>query len=306
MKHIRDIGELKLIERLTKGLRLDKSVVVGPGDDAAVIRRPGGKYLLYTCDMAVEDVHFKRAGATPFGIGWKALARNVSDIAAMGGVPRYATVSAALPGSLGVRYADGIYKGLKGAADRFGVSIVGGDLSRSAKITIDVSMVGEVERSCLVTRSGARPGDLIFVTGTIGASGLGRHLKFMPRLEEARHLVSRYRVSSMIDVSDGLLLDLWRVAEASRVGSRLYQNAVPVSARASSFDEAVREGEDFELLFTMSTAQAVRFMKRGIAGMKTPATLIGEVTAGRPGGIEIVRPDGRAERVRAGGYTHFL
>jgi thiamine-monophosphate kinase len=209
-----------------------------------------------------------------------------------------------MPGRTDLRFAEGLYSGIRSLADRFGVSIVGGDVSRSEKIVIDISMIGEVERARLVTRRGAVRGDLICVTGSIGGSSRLKHLNFTPRVKEARRIVRDYKISSMIDVSDGLMLDLWRIADASGVGARIYQNAVPLSPDAGGFDEAVRSGEDFELLFTMGVGEARRFFTGGLARMKTPVTLIGEVTDKRDG-LVIVRKDGRPERVKAAGYTHF-
>lgn len=307
--NIRDIGEIAIINRLTKGLKLDSSVVIGPGDDTAVIKWTAKKYLLYTCDMLVEGIHFKRSSATPYEIGWKALARNISDIAAMGGVPLYAVVSAALPGGLDVRFTDGIYKGMKALARRYGINIVGGDVSRSEKIAIDISLIGEVEKRNLVTRGGARKGDAILVTGSIGGSIKGKHLGFTPRIDESRSLVKRFKLNSMIDISDGLLLDLWRVLAASNKGARIYRNMIPLAASAETFDRAVREGEDFELLFTMSVPEARRLFRTYLAKMKTSVTLIGEVMD-KSYGYRLVRENGKAEKLsnnaRMKGYEHFI
>jgi thiamine-monophosphate kinase len=301
---VSDIGEIGLIERFAKGPRPDRSVVRGIGDDTAVISWSKDKYLLFTCDMLVEDTHFRLKEATPFQIGWKALSRNISDIAAMGGVPRYALVSCAVNPAMRVSFTDGIYKGLRAAAARFGVNIVGGDTSRSKKLVMDVSLLGEVEKDCLVTRDGAREGDVIFVTGAIGGASKGRHLNFIPRLEESRRLVKGFRISSMIDVSDGLLLDLWRILKASGVGAQIYESTVPLSREADSFERGIREGEDFELLFTMSVKEARRFFKTLLPKMKTPVTLIGEVL-GRKTGLILRRRTGREKRLDAKGFTHF-
>ena len=301
---IRDIGEIGLIKRIAKNIRCDKSVVRGIGDDTAVIDWTKDKYLLFTCDMIIQDVHFKLGKATPFQIGWKAMARNVSDIAAMGGMPKYVLVSMGLPPKLPVAFVDGIYKGMKAVATKFRTNIVGGDTSRSNKIVIDISMLGEVERRNLVTRSGARKGDVIMVTGGIGGSIKGRHLSFKPRLDEARMLVKNFKVSSMIDVSDGLAIDLWRILDASRVGGRIYENAIPVSRDADSFEKAIRDGEDFELLFTMSAKEAKSFFKKALAKIQTPVTLIGEILD-KKDGYTLVASDGSKKRLSPKGYLHF-
>jgi thiamine-monophosphate kinase len=301
---IKYIGELKLIARAAKRFRQAASVVKGPGDDAAVIRWTKGRYLLFTCDMLVEGTHFRKGRATPFQIGWKAMARNISDIAAMGGIPRYALVSAAMRPDEELSFFDGIVKGLKAAADAFGVSIVGGDMSRSSAIAVDVSLIGEVEETSLVRRDGAKVGDCIFMTGSVGGSIKRRHLEFMPRLAEARKIVRAFKVNSMIDVSDGLALDLRRILDASSAGARIYENAIPISKDANSFDTAITDGEDFELIFTMSPQEAKRFLKKEWAMMTTPVTLIGEVMP-RGYGYKLIRQDSGAEELKVKGYLHF-
>ncbi len=320
MKHrkngmkLKDIGEIKLIERISGKIRLDASVTRGIGDDAAVIawpyhsgagsKRSSGKYLLYTCDMLVEDVHFTLPGATPFQIGWKAMARNLSDIAAMGGVGRYAVVSLATNPERKVSFVDGIYKGIRAVCGKFKVNIVGGDMSRSKKTVISISLIGEVERRNLVTRSGASAGDLIFVTGSFGGSIKRKHLNFTPRISEARLLVNNFKISSMIDVTDGLILDLSRILNASRSGARIHQSLIPLSREAVSFKEAITCGEDFELLFTMAPPEARRFLKTSLVKMETPVTLIGEVTDKRDG-YTLVTDDAEEIKIDPKGYLHF-
>lgn len=301
---LKDIGEIKLIERISKGIKTSSGVVKGIGDDTAVIRSPRGGYLLYTCDMLVEDVHFKAKSATPYRIGRKAVARNVSDIAAMGGVPRYALVSLGVDPDKRVGYIEGIYKGIKDVCREFGIDLVGGDMSRSAKTVIDVSLLGEVEPDKLVTRSGARRGDLIMVTGAFGGSIKGKHLDFTPRVKESRMLVENYRLTSMIDTSDGLALDLSRILRSSGVGATIHESLIPVSNCAESPDSALADGENFELVFTMAQREAKRFFRTHLAKMRTPVTLIGEITD-KASGFILVREDGARERLKPEGYLHF-
>jgi len=301
---LKDLGEIKLIKGFAKTMRLDRSVVKGSGDDAAVMKWTKDKYLLLTCDMVIEGVHFKLPDARPFDIGWKAMARNISDIAAMGGSPRYALVSVAIDPGKPRRFASELVKGMNAAASRFRVNIVGGDMSRSGKLMIDISLAGEVEKRNVVYRSGARPGDVVLVTGAIGGSGKGKHLKFTPRVEEAREIVKRFRINSMIDISDGLVMDLWRILDSSRVGATLYQNAIPLSKDAGPFDRCVSEGEDFELLFTMSVNEAKRFFRTYLGKMKTPVTLIGEITPWK-NGYKLVDSEGRIKKLGPKGYAHF-
>ncbi len=302
---IKDIGEIDLIRRLAKGFRLDRSVVKGSGDDTAVLKWTKDKYLLFTCDMVIEDVHFSLSKATPFQIGWKALGRNLSDIAAMGGVPKYAVVSIGISPELNISVADGICKGLKNLADRFEVSIVGGDMARSKKIVINVSLIGQVEKKNLTLRSGAKAGDLIFVTGSLGGSIKGKHIRFTPRIKESRELTKNYKVNSMIDISDGLILDLSRILEASGVGACIYENTIPISKDTKSLKNALYDGEDYELLFTMSVKEARRFFKERFAKMRCPVTLIGEVIGKKNTVLKIIDSEGREKNLNIKGYTHF-
>lgn len=291
---IKDIGEIDLIKRLAGNFRLDRSVIKGSGDDTAVLKWTKNEYLLFTCDMVIEGVHFKLNEATPFQIGWKALGRNISDIAAMGGVPRYAVVSLGIDPNLNVSVADGICKGIKTLADKFGVNIVGGDMARSKKIVMDISLLGVVEKNRLVLRSGAKAGDVIFVTGSLGGSIKGKHLKFVPRVTESRKITASYKVNSMIDVSDGLAIDLGRILHASGVGARIYENAIPLSKEALSINNALYDGEDYELLFTMGAKEA----------LKVPFRRIGEIVD-KKFGYKIIRKNGGEKKLKVKGFTHF-
>ncbi len=298
---IRDLGEFDLIERISGRVKLSSRVVKGIGDDAAVLSYKKDKYLLFTSDMLVEGRHFyRRSGG--YLIGKKALSVNVSDIAAMGGFPVSAVISLGVPGSLGLKYADELYRGIRAVAKRFKIDLVGGDTVSSKEIIINIALLGEVEKKNLVLRSGARKGDLIFLTGAIGGSSKGRHLGFMPRLKEARFLAKNFRVHSMIDVSDGLLADLGHILESSKVsGAVIHEKDIPVSKDAKDFNSAVIEGEDFELVFTVSQAEAKTLTKKW--PFKTRLSRIGEVC--RVKGLHLVRKTGTKTKVRPLGYTHF-
>jgi thiamine-monophosphate kinase len=301
---IKDINEIKLIKRLSKSFRLDSSVIKGPGDDTAVIKWTKDKHLLFTCDMVIEGVHFTLKKATPFQIGWKALGRNISDIAAMGGVPKYAVVSLGINPKLDISVADGICKGLKTIADKFGVSIVGGDMARSKKIVMDVSLIGEVRKRSLALRSGAKKGDLILVTGSFGGSIKGKHLSFTPRVKESQRITNNFKVNSMIDVSDSLALDLKRIIDASNVGASIYEESIPLSKDASTIESALYDGEDYELLFTMTPKAAQDLLKSNFSRAGTRISIIGEITD-KKDGYKIIREGGREEKVKLGGYLHF-
>lgn len=287
---IKNLGEFSLIERLAKDIKTSARVIAGIGDDAAVLRYARDKYLLFTSDMLVEGRHFHKK-TDPYLVGKKSLSVNISDIAAMGGVPRFAVVSLGVPPSLDLKYVDALYKGIRDAARRFRIDLVGGDTVASEKIVINVSLLGEVEKKNLVLRSGAKQGDAIFVTGVLGGSLKGKHLDFIPRLEEARFLVKNFNINSMIDVSDGLFSDLDHILKSSRKGALVYEKAVPISKHAKDFKSAVRDGEDFELVFTMPRAEGRKLVKKW--PFKTRLSEIGKVCKDR------------RKITGARGYTHF-
>ncbi|PIQ84052.1 MAG: thiamine-monophosphate kinase [Candidatus Omnitrophica bacterium CG11_big_fil_rev_8_21_14_0_20_63_9] len=296
------LGEAGLIDRLRRGLHRPSSVLVGIGDDAAVLAPTGSMRLLFASDMVVEGVHFRRGRTPAPWIGWKALAVNVSDIAAMGGWPRWAVVSLGLPASTPVRFIDGLYAGLERCAQRFGVALVGGDTVRAPQVVIDVAIVGTVSAAHLTLRSGARVGDALFVTGRLGGSyRSGRHARFMPRLREAHLLLQRVPVRAMMDVSDGLASDLWQMSRASRVRLRIDAQRVPVHPSAKTLEHALMDGEDFELLFAVRSRDAARVPRR--LG-RCPVTRIGSAI-GRGIGVELAGRSGRITPLVHRGFKHF-
>jgi thiamine-monophosphate kinase len=249
-------GEDRLIAELTRSLPADASVRTGIGDDCAVI---GGKrdrlWQLLKTDCIVEGVHFL-PDAPPRKIGWKALARAISDIAAMGGLPRHALVTIAVSPEVEVGRVKAIYAGLKKAADRFNVCIVGGETSRSpGPLFLSVALTGIVERTRCVTRAGGRAGDRLYVTGRLGGSLRGGHLDFIPRITEAHWLVENFRIRAMMDLSDGLGADLPRLARASGTGFEIVRDRLPLNPGCTP-ENAIRDGEDFELLFAIAPRNA--------------------------------------------------
>lgn len=315
-RKISDIGEFALIEKITKGLRLSNAVIKGVGDDCAVLKFTRDKYLLLTTDIFVENTHFilkdtlkgtsalKDTGAPPFQIGWKALAANVSDIAAMGGIPKDALISLALPSNYAIRMVEGIYRGIKAVARGFGINIVGGDTSRADKLIINISLLGEVKKKHLVLRSGARRGDIIFVTGSLGGSIYGKHIRFIPRIKEAQLLVKSFKLHSMIDLSDGLSSDLNHIARESDVGALIYEQSIPLSRDARSIKQALNMGEDFELLFTLSPAEAKKLLRKKPRGIVIPLTRIGEIRDKRFD-LKLITKKGREKELRQEGFRHF-
>ncbi len=250
----------------------------------------------------VEGVHFRRQDVPPQWIGWKALACNVSDIAAMGGLPHWAVVSLGLPPSTPVSFVDGVYAGLERCARRFDLAIVGGDTVRAPQVVVDVAILGMVKRGRLVLRSGARVGDSVFVTGRLGGSlSSGRHARFIPRLREAQALIRRVRVHAMMDLSDGLASDLWQLSRASRVVLRVEATRVPIARAARTLHHALMDGEDFELLFAVGARDAARVPRR--LG-SCPVTRIGRVVR-RGIGVELEQPGGRVRRLVPRGFRHF-
>ena len=296
---IKNIGEFGLINRIKKLIKTDASVVKGPGDDCAVIKFSKDKYMLFTSDMIVEGVDFTGKDR-PYLVGRKAIAVSVSDIAACAGLPRYCLVSVGMPGNTSVDFIDKLIKGMFHFAKKYGINIVGGDISRARQLTIDVSMLGIVEKKNLILRSGAKIGDIIFVTGKLGGSILGKHLRFTPRLKEARFLVKNFRVNSMIDISDGLTQDLGHILEESSAGAIIYEDLIPISKQARNLNDALYWGEDFELLFTVSAYEAKKLYRKKLTGFKP----IGEIVD-KKYGLRLVDERGKEKIIKPKGFRHF-
>jgi thiamine-monophosphate kinase len=304
------MNEFELIRRLTASAPNNPSVVVGPGDDCAVldIGLPD-RQLLFKTDAVVEGIHFKRE-TPPEKIGHKALARCLSDIAAMAGTPAAALITLALPRDFAPDFVEAIYSGLNALARRHDVAIVGGETTTNPeRILISVALLGFVPKGKAVLRSGAKAGDAIFVTGQLGGSLAGKHLEFEPRLAEARWLAENFHLHAMIDISDGLAGDLPHVLTASHVGAELLAKAIPVSreARTAKPDSpllaALTDGEDFELLFAVASGDAVPLLdawKKQFPSLRL--SCIGKITAGE--GITLRDKEG-VRQLKAHGYVHF-
>jgi thiamine-monophosphate kinase len=258
-------GEDRLVASLLAQLHpahAGTGVQTAAGDDCAVVRAPGAaEFQLLKTDCVLEGVHFA-AGTEPARVGWKAICRPLSDIAAMGGQPRYALVTLALAAGTSVAFAKGVYRGIARAAREFGVVVVGGETARSpGPCFISVCIVGTVPRRRCVLRGGGRVGDRLYVTGRLGGSlPSGRHLRFRPRLAEGQWLAANFRISAMMDLSDGLAADLPRLARASGTGFHLQREAVP-RAPGCSAEQALGDGEDYELLFALAPGKAAPLEK---------------------------------------------
>lgn len=300
---VRSLGEFELIRRIRRGAPRGNAVTLGIGDDAAAVRLRAGKEALFTTDLLVEGTHFRLSEASPAEIGRKALAVNISDIAAMGGIPRHAVVGLGLPGSCPVDFVDEFYRGLTKLAREFGVSVVGGDTVGSRRIVISVALLGEVDKKKIARRSGAKVGDVVFVTGSLGASyKTKKHLLFTPRVAEAQHLVKNFHVHAMMDISDGLASDTFRIAEESGVGVWISAEALPLAAGAT-IEQGLSDGEDFELLFTLSPKDAAALTLDKASRREALYHPIGKIV-GRRHGVRLIRR-GIAEPMKQKGYRHF-
>ena len=289
---LNEIGEDAVIEAITRELRFDGRVEIGPGDDCALVRFGQNLQLLKT-DCVVEGIHFLPETPAP-AVGWKALCRGISDIGAMGGDPLDAVITVAISPDRELAWLTDLYAGLNQAAARYGVNLVGGETSRSpGPVFISVALTGKVEKERLVVRSGGKVGDRLYVTGRLGGSLRGKHLSFVPRLVESRWLTENFRLHAMIDLSDGLGSDLPRLAKASGTGFEIDFSALPKNP-GSSEEQALTDGEDYELLLAVSNEDGAKLEQDWEKAFpELPLTRIGGLT--EQNGNLLNRP----------GYDHF-
>ena len=291
-----ELGEDRLIAQLVARLKSRPDVITGPGDDCAVLKGPAkDRLLLLKTDCVVEGVHF-RPNEKPIRVGWKAMMRTLSDFAAMSGLPHHAVVTLVAPAEREARWMTQLYRGLERAADRFDVAIVGGETSSTIGPTvISIGAAGSVEKKRCVLRSGGQSGDILFVTGRLGGSGKGRHLNFVPRINEARWLTRDFRIHAMMDLSDGLGADLPRLARASDVDFEIDKDSLP-RARGCSIAAAISDGEDYELLFALSPHDAADLEKKWPKKFpQLPLTRIGRLKRQSTVGTQLLPH----------GYLHF-
>jgi thiamine-monophosphate kinase len=332
MTQVSDIGEFGLIERIrARKSNRDEDLVVGIGDDCAVVRR-GPVLEVLTTDCLVQGTHFEENWLSMNDIGWKAIAVNVSDVAAVGGLPRHALVTLFLPDDFAAKQVDDLYSGMEECGEVMGVSVVGGDIVRTVgPFAISVTLSGVCERDQLVLRSGARQDDIIVVSGTLGQASVGMRLlhegwapgdasaeecvkrfrRPVPRLNESRTIVQTLLPSSMIDISDGLLSDLWHVMDSSGVGATLDADSIPVGDcvmdyfegdREEALSQAMAGGEDYELLFTINSRHEEQLVEVG-QSLGVDLTSIGKITA-KGTGVKLSSEGGERELGRAG-FDHF-
>ncbi|NWF93824.1 MAG: thiamine-phosphate kinase [Syntrophaceae bacterium] len=329
-KILREIGEFGIIDRIRRWTgSSDPALLQGIGDDVAVIEMRR-KVLLATTDILIEDIHFKRSWSDPYRLGRKAIAVNLSDIAAMGGVPKYFLISLGLPKNLSLSFVTSFYRGLKDGSRRFGVDLVGGDTSLSPRIIINICLLGEGTKGGLLFRKGARVGDDLFVSGTLGDAALGlrmlekggakgdasrlieKHLSPRPRIELGQAIAGHRLATAMIDVSDGLLIDTTHLLKESKVGARIREEQLPLSRpyrkwiRSYSkdlYEIALAGGEDYELLFTAPPEKRKEILTLSHS-LRIPITRIGEIVH-RKKGLRIVQRDGREYSPDRLGFEHF-
>lgn len=314
MMKISDIGgEFALIDRVTR----PGGAVVGVGDDAAVLKYTRGRYQLLTTDMLCDGDHFRREWSTPEQIGMKSMEVNVSDIAAMGGLPTYAVISVSLTSDTSVEFMDRLYRGFYSVADRHNFKIVGGDMTHADTMVVNVALLGEVEKDKLCLRSDAKVGDLICVTGDLGKSAAGlellkagirgdvkAHIEPKCRLKAARKIAPY--CNAMIDVSDGLASEVNHICEMSKVGAVVHRDDIPISKTTMDsaakvgkdpYGYALNGGEDFELVFTVPPKNLKK-----VTNIGCPVTVVGEVLKEKAGST--IESHG-ARKPLTGGYDHF-
>ena len=310
------LKEKLIIERIRQAAsRGSRGRTTGIGDDCAVLQLPRGHEALVTTDFSLEDVHFRRAWHPAEAVGHRCLARGLSDIAAMGGTPRGAFLSLALPADLLQEWINGFIRGLLHLAYRYDVLLAGGDTAQSpAGILADIVVLGSVPAGKAVLRSGARPGDLLYVTGTLGSSvatlhalrngkklspaSHRKHFYPEPRIAVGQYLREKKLASAMIDISDGLSTDLSHICEESETGAVVYAASLPAASGKDGLALALHGGEEYELLFT---AASNRQVPKQIAGV--PISLIGEIVRGKR--VKLAKSDGKTEILEPGGWQHF-
>jgi thiamine-monophosphate kinase len=332
---IKEIGESGLIQRIADRYRSSHPAIIsGIGDDAAAVSITAPSLLLATSDLLIEGIHFNLSSTDSYHLGWKSLAVNLSDIAAMGGTPRFFLVSLALPPHLQVEFIDDLYRGMIELATKFNTQLVGGDTNASPdKLMIAITLLGEAHPDHLLTRSGAQVGDSLYVTGTLGDAALGlhmiekeskskkarpphqvilKHLAPYPRIQEGKALAAHQLASAMIDISDGLCIDLQRMLTLSGVGATIRLSRLPLSKQFREYqnhhphdtiiDFALSGGEDYELLFTSPPVKE-RKLLRCAKTWGGPLSKIGVITSSK--GLVVLDQDKKPYHVDVHGYDHF-
>jgi len=286
------LGEIGLIKQIEGMCHSHQTVIQGIGDDTAVVSYLREKFLLLTTDMMYEGVHFKKTMPAR-GIGHKAIASSISDIAAMGGVPKYALVSIGISSQTQWGFIRQLYQGMNTTAKKYHVRIIGGDTIKSDRLVFNVTIVGEVNKNKCVTRAGAKHGDQIFVTGPLGKSlSSGKHLAFTPRIQEARYLTENFKPTAMIDVG--------HILRESKVGAVIHEEKIPKRPKAS-LKNALFDGEDYELIFTLSKLHAQKLLQQK---QKVYSFYhVGEIIKGHD--LQVLDRKGNMTKIPQQAYQHF-
>ena len=308
MKPKRPFTESELIQWIRKTARSSRHPL-GIGDDAAILDAAPSGQIVLTTDMLLEGTHFE-SGTSPYRIGWKAAGRSLSDVAAMGCPASAVTACIVFPKGSETKSAREIVRGMRALCDKFEVPLIGGDVSAwDGPLAINVTAIGDVGKKPALLRSGAKVGDQVFVSGSLGGSILGRHLRFEPRLELGNLLNQKFKINAMIDISDGLACDLNHILDESCAGAVLFEKSIPVSSAArklarktgaAPLEHALPDGEDYELLFTTSNSQAEKILK---ASLPVSISSIGKITRS---GLTLSRADGSEHPLYPRGYEHQL
>jgi thiamine-monophosphate kinase len=301
MTTLGNLGEHEVIRRLTAKLGSHPLLRVGAGDDCAVTEIPGtGFDQVFTTDPVIERVHFNE-GEQPRRIGNKAAGRVLSDLAAMGAVPQWLLVNVVAPADLDIQFIESVYEGIGALCQRFGATVIGGDLAQGPCLELHLFGTGTVPSKQALLRSGAQDGDCICVTGPLGGSLQGKHLDFTPRINEGLFLREAGGVTSMMDISDGLATDLRHILKQSNVGAELSGDAIP---KVGNLDQALYDGEDFELLFTIGPDKLDVLILKWNEQFETPFFRIGKIT--NDSGLLLIRQQGEELRVLIDkAFEHF-
>lgn len=333
---VADIGEFGLIDRIQRIVPKARhnDLMIGIGDDTAVIRIGDRRAMVITCDIQVENQHFRRKNISPYQLGRRAMAVNLSDIAAMGAQPTFALVSLGFPKSFPLADFDDLFKGMKGQLAEFSANIIGGNLSSSESgVIIDITMMGEIASNQVLTRSGAKPGDRIFITGSPGESAAGfyilekygknypnefaalvrKHLQPIPRIEAGRRIAQAGFATAMIDTSDGIASDLNHICVMSKVGAEIFQEKIPlpegihkvatISGKSVS-QLSLHSGEDYELLFTAKPETPDALIDSIAQDNGVAITEIGKITTTKSG-FRMIDRNGRSIPIQPKGWDHF-
>ncbi|MBI4744617.1 MAG: thiamine-phosphate kinase [Actinobacteria bacterium] len=333
---LKDIGEVGIIKRISAYTQDEKeNIIVGIGDDAAVVRTNPELASVYTTDILVENIHFSLSSISPFQLGYKSIMVNISDIAAMAANPRYALISLALDLNTDVKLVDEFYEGVIKAASSYGVVVIGGDLSKADTLIVSVVLIGEVEEGTIRRRNTASVGEKILVTGKQGSSAAGlnlimnkvnlnlisdsekdelikAHIMPVARVKEAK-LAAALGAASMEDISDGLAADLRHICEQSKTGARVYLSKIPINdsvrkiskaLTGSEYELALNGGEDYELVLTAPESKVNQIADEILKICKTPVSVIGEIVADTEN-ISIIEEDGSSKKLSFYGFNHF-